>query len=123
MHLHVEKHAKSTIQRLNLHKLIKGRARLNPKLRAFERAPIIILRNEGVWIQIFDKLIEPLIITNVCANQNCFTERTCTECGAFVWMGERLTVSSTSAPNVGLFCLNGKIKLPDLPVPPSLLHS
>ena len=42
-----------------------------------------------------------------------------TECEAFMRMGERLTVSSTSVPSFGICCLNGKIKLPDLPVPRS----
>ncbi|MCL7040506.1 hypothetical protein MKW94_015864, partial [Papaver nudicaule] len=42
----------------------------------------------------------------------------CIHCGALHFMEEKLTNSSLKDPRFGLCCLQGKIKLPDLRVPP-----
>ncbi|KAI3878605.1 hypothetical protein MKW98_027910 [Papaver atlanticum] len=45
----------------------------------------------------------------------------CTHCGALHWMDERLMKSSRKKPKFGTCCLEGKIKLPPLQVPPKEL--
>ena len=46
----------------------------------------------------------------------------CRECGALMWIGERLSTSSIKTPKFGLCCLSGMVKLQELPVPPSPLR-
>ncbi|KAF9552571.1 hypothetical protein CPC08DRAFT_617191, partial [Agrocybe pediades] len=47
----------------------------------------------------------------------------CSQCGALHWMDERLSNSSKRNPRFGLCCMEGKVRIPPIGVPPQpLLH-
>ena len=46
----------------------------------------------------------------------------CTFCGALHWDDEKLSLSRINHPEFGMCCGRGKVKLPALRVPPSLLY-
>ena len=50
-------------------------------------------------------------------------QKRCSHCGAFMWIGERISNSSISRPQFGeACCLSGSIRIPLIPEPPQLLH-
>jgi hypothetical protein len=47
----------------------------------------------------------------------------CTDCGALMWIEEKLVASSKKKPRFGVCCLQGSIKLPaDIPLPSPILN-
>ena len=59
-------------------------------------------------LQSVDALVEP----HSCGAMNI----KCRECGALMWIGDKLSTSSIKAPKFGLCCLSGMVKLQELPI-------
>ena len=108
---------------------IQKRRRLNPEVRAAENASdreqhMRMRKQKKLFrkanlcniddLQSVDALVEP----HSCGAMNI----KCRECGALMWIGEKLSTSSIKAPKFGLCCLSGMVKLQELPIPPSSLR-
>ena len=67
-----------------------------------------------------DNFVEDLVqIRHSCGE---FQKR-CSHCGAYMWIGERISNSSISHPQFGeACCLSGSIRIPLIPEPPQLLR-